>query len=219
MAVISATHNVTISSNTFTPSVLNIEAGDTVVFTNTGGFHNVKADDGSFRCSTNCEEFSGDGNGAPSSSLFVTEITFDSVGSFNYFCQIHGGIGGAGMSGVINVVAPTTGTIHEVRSENFQFTPNDLVIQEGDFVNFINDEGFHNIKADNDSFECSQGCSGSNKILLSSANSDNWNVFVRFNTVSTNRYYCEPHGSPGGVGMAGVIRVFAEDNIFTDGFE
>jgi plastocyanin len=33
----------------FTPANLTVRAGTTVMWTNTGGFHNVTADDGSFR--------------------------------------------------------------------------------------------------------------------------------------------------------------------------
>ena len=216
---ISAVHNVTVSSNTFTPAVLNIEAGDTVIFTNTSGFHNVKADNGSFRCSTDCETLPGDGGGALSTDAWVAEITFNTVGNFNYFCEQHGGIGGSGMSGVINVVAPTTGTIHEVHSSDFLFSPNDLEIEVGDFVNFINDNGFHNVRADDGSFVCSEGCLGSGFNLPSSASSNNWNFYIPFNQVSESRYFCEPHGGPGGSGMSGIIRVLPEDNIFANGFE
>lgn len=218
-ASISAVHNVTVSSNTFSPAVLNIEAGDSVIFTNTSGLHNVVADNGSFRCSTDCEAVPLDGGGQPSSGAWVIEITFNTVGSFNYFCEIHGGSGGSGMSGVINVVAPTTGVVHEVRSSNFEFSPDDLEIEVGDFINFINDEGFHNVRADDDSFLCSEGCLGSGFNLPSSASLSNWNFYIPFNEVGNSRYFCEPHGSPGGNGMSGIIRVVAEDNIFTNGFE
>jgi plastocyanin len=214
-----ATHNVTVSSNTFTPAVLNIEAGDTVIFSNTSGFHNVKADDGSFRCSTNCESVPGDGGGAPSSIGWVTEITFNSVGSFNYFCEIHGGVGGSGMSGIINVVAPTSATVHQVLVSDFEFTPSNLVIEQGDFVNFIRASGFHNVRADDDSFICSEACEGSGKNLTSSASPNSWNVFVPFNTVGDVGYYCEPHGGPGGIGMSGVVTVQSPFLIFANGFE
>lgn len=214
----STVHNVQVSNSTFTPSVLNIEAGDTVIFTNTGGFHNVKADDGSFRCSTDCEAAPADGSGAPSSSAWVAEITFNSVGSFNYFCEIHGGLGGSGMSGVINVTAPTS-TVHEIRLSNSLFTPNDLTIAPGDIVNFINDAGFHNVRADDDSFECSEGCLGVGTNLTSEPSSVNWNVFVVFDNLGDVPYYCEQHGNTGGVGMSGVIRVIDSDIIFSNSFE
>ncbi len=219
LSAMAAIHNVSITSNTFTPSVLNIEAGDTVIFTNNGGFHNVEADDGSFRCSTDCRTTAGGTQGQASSAAWVAEITFDSVGQFNYFCVIHGSAGGGGMSGVINVVAPTTAIVHEVRSTNLVFTPNDLTINQGDFVNFINDIGFHNVLADDNSFQCSQVCLGGGKNLTSVANSANWSVFLKFDTLGDIPYFCEQHGGVGGSGMAGIIRVIDPDVIFTNGFE
>ncbi len=211
----SAIHNVDVSGNVFTPSVLNIEAGDTVQFTNTGGFHNVSADDGSFRCSDSCESSPGDGSGDPSSSAWVAEITFNSVGSFDYSCEIHAG---SGMTGVINVVAPTT-TVHQVVITGNTFTPIDLTIEAGDIVNFIKDSGFHNIRADDDSFECSEGCLGNGMNLTSEPTSSNWSVYLAFENVADVPYYCEQHGNPGGVGMSGIIRVNEADDIFINGFE
>ena len=219
MASHSAVHNVTVTSNSFTPAVLNIEAGDSVIFTNTSGLHNVKADDGTFRCSTDCESSPGDGGGAPNSGSWVTEITFNSIGSFNYFCEIHGGSGGSGMSGVINVVSPTTGTVHEVLVGDFQFTPSNLVIEAGDFVNFVRESGSHNVRADDNSFKCSEGCDGSGKNLTSSESPNNWDVFVPFNDPGDIGYYCEPHGGPGGIGMSGLIQVQSPFLIFANGFE
>lgn len=209
-------HDVQINGITFSPANIQIEAGDTVRWTNDGGFHNIEANDGSFKCSDNCEVTSGDGNGNASSTWTTVEITFNYVGLFNYLCEIHFG---GGMVGSVNVIAPTTGTVHEVHSGNFQFSPNDLAIEVGDFINFINDEGVHNVRADDDSFKCSQGCLGSGFNLSSSASISNWNFYLPFNEVSENRYYCEPHGGPGGSGMAGIIRVQLPDNIFANGFE
>jgi plastocyanin len=81
------------SNLTFSPAVLNIDVGDTVTWRNTGGFHNVAADNGSFR------------NGDASSSAWTFSQTFNSPGTVRYFCEIHGGTGGSGMSGLIQVNA------------------------------------------------------------------------------------------------------------------
>jgi len=211
-----ATHNVTVDNVTFSPASLTIEAGDTVIFTNIGGNHNVVADDESFRCSTNCEIVAGDGNGAPSSASWVTSITFNSIGSFNYFCEVHGGPGGVGMSGLINVIAPTS-AVHIVQVINNTFDPVDLTIEPGDVVNFVLIEGFHNIRADDDSFECSEGCLNTGKNLTSEPSSVLWDVFIKFDAPGEVPYYCEAHGNTGGIGMSGIIRV--GDVIFTNGFE
>ncbi|MHB8680014.1 MAG: cupredoxin domain-containing protein [Rudaea sp.] len=89
----------------FQPAFLDIAPGDTVVFVNKGGFHNVNADDGSFTCSVGCK---GDGKGdtgAPSSANWTFNLTFPNPGRFGYYCVIHGAPG-MGMFGTIIVQAP-----------------------------------------------------------------------------------------------------------------
>ncbi len=212
----STTHDVQIVGNSFSPSIIQIEAGDTVRWTNSGGFHNIEANDGSFRCSDSCEVTAGDGNGAASSSWATVEITFNNVGLFDYFCEIHFG---SGMTGSIDVIVPTTSNVHEIHLTNSIFTPDDLAVGAGDIVNFINDAGFHNVRADDDSFECSEGCLGVGTNLTSEPSSANWNVFVAFETPGDVPYYCEQHGNTGGIGMSGVIHVLDLDVVFANGFE
>ena len=88
-------HDVTVSSNVFTPANLNVNAGDTVRWTITGGSHNVDADDGSFRSGPV-------GSGWDPYSFTFTE---QHAGANLYHCDAHGFPGGGGMSGVINVAA------------------------------------------------------------------------------------------------------------------
>src|SRR5690242_17022935 len=80
LPALAANHSVTVGPGTaFSPSTLNIQVGDTVTWTNTGGgFHDVNADDGSFN------------SGGPSSSGWVFSHTFGAAGTFGYYCQIHG---------------------------------------------------------------------------------------------------------------------------------
>ena len=84
----------------FAPATLTIIAGDTVTFVNKGGFHNVAADDGSFRCAQGCDGSGGDGN--PSHVLWSATVTFPSPGTIGYHCEIHGAPG-LGMFGTITV--------------------------------------------------------------------------------------------------------------------
>lgn len=92
------THDVTVGpGNSFNPANVTIQAGDSVRWTSAGGTHNVEADDGSFT------------SGAPSSGWVFTH-TFASAGSFRYFCSLHGGPGGAGMSGMVTVQAAGGGS-------------------------------------------------------------------------------------------------------------
>jgi plastocyanin len=96
-------HKVTVggTANVFSPRSLTIDAGDTVTFISSGGFHNVVADDNSFT------------SGSPADTFSFTH-TFATAGTFSYYCSIHGGPGGVGMSGTIKVnavAAPPTAPI------------------------------------------------------------------------------------------------------------
>jgi plastocyanin len=97
-------HVILVADFQFTPARLTVRSGDTVTWRNTGGFHNVTAADGSFRCSEGCDDAGGDG--APSSSAWSFSRAFTTAGEIHYFCWVHGGPGGAGMSGVIVVAEP-----------------------------------------------------------------------------------------------------------------
>ncbi|HEY0661319.1 MAG TPA: FG-GAP-like repeat-containing protein [Lysobacter sp.] len=93
---------------------------------------------------------------------------------------------------------------------NFTFSPNNLTIDAGDTVTFQNGGGFHNVTSDPGSvttFRCANGCDGAGgNGNLSGAS---WSATVSFPTAGTIGYFCEAHGSPGGVGMAGTITVVA----------
>jgi plastocyanin len=85
----------------FVPATLTVQVGDTVTFTNAGGFHNVESLPGSgteFRCAADCA--SDGGTGDPSAALWSFTITLDTAGSVPYQCAVHGG---SGMNGTITV--------------------------------------------------------------------------------------------------------------------
>ncbi|HEY2289891.1 MAG TPA: Calx-beta domain-containing protein [Thermoanaerobaculia bacterium] len=90
-----ATVNVAVggASLVFTPSVVHIHPGDTVVWTNAGGYHSIAADDGSF-------------NIAPASPPWSLSHTFNTVGTFKYQCTVHGPY--YGMTGSVIVDAPSS---------------------------------------------------------------------------------------------------------------
>jgi plastocyanin len=83
------THTVTVGAggNTYKPTPLEVERGDTVAFQYGNGFHNVKFDD------------------EPGTRDIPTQRTFDANGSFHYVCTLH-----PGMEGVVNVVQASTTT-------------------------------------------------------------------------------------------------------------
>jgi plastocyanin len=83
----------------FQPDPITIAQGTTVTWTNntiSSTTHNVTADNGGF----NPQDLS------PGQQY---SVTFTSIGNFRYYCRFHGGPGGQGMSGTINVVAATFG--------------------------------------------------------------------------------------------------------------
>lgn len=91
----------------FSPKTLTIQVGDTVTFTNPGidnggGMHNVDTDDMSFRCSASCSP----PNNTPDANPWSFSRTFTQAGTVRFYCDMHGGPGGVGMSGVITVQAP-----------------------------------------------------------------------------------------------------------------
>jgi plastocyanin len=92
------TVNVGGAQLTFAPATLTIAAGDTVTFVNRGGFHNVAADDGAFRCAQSCSGSGGD----PDSTLWSSTVTLASPGTVGYHCEVHGAAG-QGMFGTITV--------------------------------------------------------------------------------------------------------------------
>jgi len=87
--------------------------------------------------------------------------------------------------------------VHTIVITDFEFTPNNLTVTVGDTVRWSYTSGTqaHNVKADDGSFT-------SGPPALPS-----WIYNHVFTSASNNPYYCEPHGGPGGSGMAGVVVV------------
>jgi plastocyanin len=80
-----------IADDTFSPKEIGVPVGTTLVWTRTGTHpHTVTADDGSF-----------DSGLLRGTDQF--QRTFDAAGVYAYYCDVHGGPGGVGMSGVITV--------------------------------------------------------------------------------------------------------------------
>ena len=93
MPALAANQTVTANStNTFSPSTVTVTQGEMVTWNNTSGVHNVNFDDGSYTMPP-----------SPQAAPWTVSRTFNNVGSFRYYCQLHGGAGGVGMSGIVNV--------------------------------------------------------------------------------------------------------------------
>lgn len=93
--------DVEVTNFTYTPINVQITAGETVSWTNMQGFHNVVADDGSFD------------SGPAANPPWNFQHTFNTPGSYPYYCSIHGAPGGIGMSGTVTV-EPTNPLVRSV---------------------------------------------------------------------------------------------------------
>lgn len=89
---------VDVQSNFFSPENLTISVGDTVTWTNLGGFHNVNGDQSVY--ADNPESF---GNGNASSTSWTYQHVFTLAGTYTYQCDPHVGFNMIGTVTVENV--------------------------------------------------------------------------------------------------------------------
>ena len=89
-------HQVVLTNFEFTDANITISVGDTVVWRNDEGFHDVDADDKSFT------------SGDPAFPPWTFVHVFKAKGVNPYFCSVHGGPGGFLMSGVVTVMDPVS---------------------------------------------------------------------------------------------------------------
>ncbi|WP_159521819.1 plastocyanin/azurin family copper-binding protein [Sunxiuqinia indica] len=93
-------HDIEVTSNVFTPSSLTIDAGDTVVWTNTQGSHNVNGKQSSYP--SNPESFGNNvGTGWTYSHVFTI------AGNYDYQCDPHLALGMTGKIIVEEIQQPT----------------------------------------------------------------------------------------------------------------
>src|SRR5687767_13085032 len=83
-----------------------------------------------------------------------------------------------------------------VSTTSFTYSPATVFIQPGDTVTWTYAGGSmpHQVRADDDSY-------------MNPVSSAPWTLSHVFPTAMTSRYYCGPHGGPGGFGMSGVVVV------------
>lgn len=109
-------HSVNVSNFQFTPPNLTITAGDEVVWTNTGGTHNVDGKTSVFP--SNPESF---GNSVGAGWTYT--FTFNTPGTYNYHCDPHAAMGMVG-SIVVNPKSVTSVQTLADESGNIQLYPN-----------------------------------------------------------------------------------------------
>jgi plastocyanin len=100
-------------------------------------------------------------------------------------------------AGLVVPAAASAATVNVASGQpSNAYTPKDVTITHGDTVTWNNFSGTHNVHFDNGSFD-----------QPPNAISGAWTVSKTFTTTGTYRYYCELHGGPNGVGMAGTVTV------------
>lgn len=103
-----ANHSVTTVGNTFSPANITINQGDTVTWTNGGGFHNVNG-----TLSTYPNNPEGFGNNVSSSSWSLQHI-FNISGTYNYQCDPHTAMGMVGTVVVNALSTPNSLTLTSI---------------------------------------------------------------------------------------------------------
>jgi plastocyanin len=79
----------------FSPETITVAQGDSVSWTNGGGFHDVTFEDGLFKQPP-----------TPSADIWTVSRTFDTSGTYLYYCSVHQSIGMIG-SVVVNAATST----------------------------------------------------------------------------------------------------------------
>jgi plastocyanin len=92
------------ADNTFTPKTLTIPPNTPVYFENRGLSHNVHFEDEKFQGPT-----------TPQPTPWRVWRTFTEVGTYRYYCDLHGGPNGQGMSGTIIVTAQASPVMSALR--------------------------------------------------------------------------------------------------------
>lgn len=108
---------------------------------------------------------------------------------------------------IASMTIPVLAADHAVEVVNNAFIPRNLTIEVGDTVTWTNTSGgVHNVHADDGSFRCATSCSGPG----GNPSAAEWTVTLQFDDPGDIAYFCDLHGAPGGIGMAGVITVTGE---------
>jgi plastocyanin len=90
----------------FFPATLTVPPDTTINWENRGLFHNVKFDDGTFEQPK-----------SPQATMWRVTRRFDEPGVYPFYCEMHGGPGGQGMSGKIIVETTANPTLTKLRAK------------------------------------------------------------------------------------------------------
>jgi plastocyanin len=93
----------------------------------------------------------------------------------------------------------------EVAMTGVRFVPHDVVVHVGGTVTWVHRDSSlnHHVVADDGSFDSNPTCGHPGGVCMKGGDRYS-HTFLQPGTV---RYYCRLHGSPGGGGMAGTVKV------------
>ena len=162
-----ATWQVTVQDFQFTPAALTINQGDTVVWNNVLGTHDVH-----HACGATV--FGNSVGPAPWTYQFVFNVP---PGFYPYICEVHPDL----MLGSITVLRPP----HRwnVTVQNFSFTPQNVTVQPGDTIVWSNINGLHSV----------HNTSTPTRFARASGNAPWTYTFVDTMGAGTYPYICEVH--------------------------
>ena len=129
------------SNYQYAPSSLEISAGETVVWVNMGGFHDVNGVESSIdELWNNPETFSLDAINGSTEGTCIGFNTFTVEGTYNYDCSI-GNHAEQGMVASVTVTAPPTNTVVDVIVNSEDHTLLELAVGAAGLVDALSGEG------------------------------------------------------------------------------
>lgn len=114
-SIVKAQTTVTATNNVFTPADVTINLGETVEWINSEGNHNANGSLASFP--SNPEGFT---SGDPSSDPWTFSHTFNTLGIYDYRCDLHFSVG---MTGTVTVQMPNS-VVDPSIADKVKFFPN-----------------------------------------------------------------------------------------------
>lgn len=92
---------ITVTNFQFSPANTTVAVGDTVRFDFAVGFHNATSAGNTLPAGAAAIN-----SGAPSSLVRTFDYVVTDPGTYDYYCEVHGGPGGAGMAGTFTATSP-----------------------------------------------------------------------------------------------------------------